>query len=282
MEKEFSTQMEAEFVKIMAEESASKSEEEFKTQSEEESETQSEEDSETKSEESETQSEQEAENQASTSDDESFHKLLEKMRHRPDVTKAKDCFPLNPSISKKINIQIRKEHSDRSVQQSQKDDDEGVSQATSQTGRLLNDPIRVGNADWCQCGLCIPMPPSLECICCYDIPQIFERIPEDAFCVIDNPEFDTEVTNHQRLDWGYRMTSFKITKQPRNSDYMRALRKIAYRAFTIWIYTYLGFQNRKPIPSCVVREIRSKFPDPKKKIYWISTSFRLLCRGNGL
>ncbi|XP_031760484.1 eukaryotic translation initiation factor 3 subunit C-like isoform X2 [Xenopus tropicalis] len=113
----------------MAEESESKSEEEFKTQSEEESETQSEE-------ESETQSEQEAEKQASTSDDESFHILLEKMRHRPDVTRAKDCFPLNPSISKKINIQIREEHSDRSVQQSQKEDDEGVSQATSQTGRF--------------------------------------------------------------------------------------------------------------------------------------------------
>lgn len=45
--------------------------------------------------------------------------------------------------------------------------------------------------------------------------------------------------------------------------FCRSLRKLAYRAFTVWIHSFLGFHNRKPIPSCVVREIRSKYPDPK-------------------
>uniref|UniRef100_A0A803JSY4 P2X purinoreceptor 7 intracellular domain-containing protein n=1 Tax=Xenopus tropicalis TaxID=8364 RepID=A0A803JSY4_XENTR len=147
----------------------------------------------------------------------------------------------------------------------QSETEENEAKGTAATGSLLNEPTRVGNSDWCQCGLCIPMPTGVESICCYEIPKIFEKIPEDAFCIIDNPDFETEVLDHQRLDWGLRMSNFKITKQPRCDAYMRSMRKIAYRAFTVWIYTFLGFCNRKPIPSCVVREIRSKFPDPKGK-----------------
>lgn len=143
---------------------------------------------------------------------------------RPEIKNAKECFPINPSIKKKKKKsknrkpeEVEEEHQS-SEEESENED---VSQGISATGSLLNDPSRVGNTNWCQCNLCIPMPTALESICCYDVSKIFERIPEDAFCIIDNPDFENEVTNHERLDWGFRMSSFKITKQPRCGDYMR-------------------------------------------------------------
>ncbi|XP_041435764.1 uncharacterized protein LOC121399347 isoform X3 [Xenopus laevis] len=44
----------------------------------------------------------------------------------------------------------------------------------------------------------------------------------------------------------------------------RLLRKTAYKGFSAWIHGYLGKGVRRPIPSCAVKVIRDKFPDPEE------------------
>ena len=45
----------------------------------------------------------------------------------------------------------------------------------------------------------------------------------------------------------------------RNSDY----RKAAYYQFCLWRYGKLGKGNRCVLPSCVVKLIRTRYPEPK-------------------
>jgi hypothetical protein len=40
----------------------------------------------------------------------------------------------------------------------------------------------------------------------------------------------------------------------------RTYRYIAYRRFVLWIWHRLGRRNRKVLPACVVKVIRTKFP----------------------
>uniref|UniRef100_A0A8C5Q8W9 P2X purinoreceptor 7 intracellular domain-containing protein n=1 Tax=Leptobrachium leishanense TaxID=445787 RepID=A0A8C5Q8W9_9ANUR len=89
---------------------------------------------------------------------------------------------------------------------------------------------RLSNTDWCICGKCVQMPTTEE------------SFGEDTKCICEDPYVqeslvDREITIHD-------------------------FRKTAYRAFTMWVYGYLGPRRRRPIPACVVKHIREAFPSP--------------------
>ncbi|XP_041446165.1 P2X purinoceptor 7-like [Xenopus laevis] len=188
------------------------------------------------------------------------------MRNRNMVVQASGCFPLNPSKNKKRkyieNVQPEESSEDSSTEDDSSEDEVKAENSDENIGFKV-DPKRIGNSNWCRCGMCAPMKTGIESLCCYDIDEMYEKVPEDAFCITDNIEFRNECISFERQDWNYRMSNLRIRQQPRWPDYMRSLRRLAYRAYIVWIYIFLGFQNRKPIPSCVVREIRGTFPDPQ-------------------
>ncbi|KAH6920775.1 hypothetical protein HPB50_028238 [Hyalomma asiaticum] len=51
------------------------------------------------------------------------------------------------------------------------------------------DPDRLGNTHWCTCGMCVPMPTALECICCRDIQAAILKQPSK--CITEHPHFHT-------------------------------------------------------------------------------------------
>ncbi|XP_037528678.2 uncharacterized protein LOC119405926 [Rhipicephalus sanguineus] len=51
------------------------------------------------------------------------------------------------------------------------------------------EPDRLGNTRWCTCGQCVPMPTTLESICCREIQAAIRRQPSG--CVTEHPYFHT-------------------------------------------------------------------------------------------
>ena len=43
--------------------------------------------------------------------------------------------------------------------------------------------------------------------------------------------------------------------------FFRYLRAVAYRWVTRWIFGFLGWDNTRPLPSCIYHNIRTTFPD---------------------
>ncbi|KAJ8019110.1 hypothetical protein HOLleu_42523 [Holothuria leucospilota] len=91
---------------------------------------------------------------------------------------------------------------------------------------------RIGNTDWCECGLCETMELRVESICCSEIRKLEEKI------------------------------AFKLTLDALVERSKRQYRYIAYKMFTQWGHGHMGKWNRTPVPSCAVYLIRLKFPEP--------------------
>ncbi|KAH7932344.1 hypothetical protein HPB51_029341 [Rhipicephalus microplus] len=51
------------------------------------------------------------------------------------------------------------------------------------------EPDRLGNTRRCTCGQCVPMPTTLESICCREIQAAIRRQPSG--CITENPHFHT-------------------------------------------------------------------------------------------
>ncbi|OCT80254.1 hypothetical protein XELAEV_18027071mg, partial [Xenopus laevis] len=192
-----------------------------------------------------------------SSDEESYNAVLDELNERQEIVNATDCFPKNP-----VNVKKRKVSTKEVIGEKSSDEQSSRSEASE---KFKEDESRTGNNDRCLCGMCMPMTTAIESLCCYELPIIHSKIPVEEFCITDNEEYRFECVNRDRANWNYRMSKFHITKFRPLAKYMRALRKIAYRAFIVWIYTFLGLHNRRVIPACVVRDIREKFPDPKGK-----------------
>ncbi|XP_041443287.1 P2X purinoceptor 7-like isoform X2 [Xenopus laevis] len=169
------------------------------------------------------------------------------MRNRPEVTNLRDCFPYNPSVSTIQNT--------GSLPDTEQDD----------SFVYIENAERLGNTNWCLCGHCKPMPSIMESICCHDEPAIYANLPTEDGCIIHGDKFKTEFLVKERADWAYKITNFKLQKQPKEDKYMRGLRQATYRSFSVWIYGYLGTGVRKVIPSCAVHAIRDAYPDPNGK-----------------
>ncbi|XDV38112.1 hypothetical protein PO909_007585 [Leuciscus waleckii] len=108
-----------------------------------------------------------------------------------------------------------------------------------QKEQQLQDVLR-----WCSCTRCIEMPSDIEKKCCG---------MTDSTCV-----------NEQvlRLSRRLRNDIYAIHDTQEPGDDNREYRYAAYRNFVLWQCGSLGAGNRIVIPSCCVRRVRDKFPDP--------------------
>ncbi|OCT56388.1 hypothetical protein XELAEV_18000166mg [Xenopus laevis] len=141
------------------------------------------------------------------------------MRNRTEILQASDCFPLNPSKNRRRRFIENREN--KELTSSEEASDKEEEKELSESSTIIIDPKRIGNTKWCQCGMCRPMETAVESICCYDVPEMYEKIPVDAFCITDNTEFQNECTNLERQDWNFHMSKFNINSHPRWPEYMR-------------------------------------------------------------
>ncbi|KAM4703337.1 uncharacterized protein WCC33_011925 isoform 2-T2 [Rhinophrynus dorsalis] len=121
---------------------------------------------------------------------------------------------------------------------------------------------RSGKNDWCTCQNCPVMDTEEESICCREIPSIGHHLGEDHTCITNNPNFSEMCLNWDRLDYLFRFLG-KTSRRNAATYYDWILRRTAYRAFTIWAYTYLCPRTRRPIPACVVKSVRACIPVPE-------------------
>ncbi|XP_018083867.1 P2X purinoceptor 7-like [Xenopus laevis] len=174
--------------------------------------------------------------------------LLNQMRIWPEIRKDEDCFPKNVLHSKQRLHDTRQKEATQEIQ--------------AQSEQQLNEDV--ADIRWCGCGNCTPMPSLIEHLCCHEQPIIFSKIPDERNCITEC-KFFNELISRERADLNFKMTTLGLRKQPNDAEYTRGLRKASYRNFSVWIYGNLGTSRTKPIPSCVVKVIRSSFPDPQSK-----------------
>ncbi|KAH9384468.1 hypothetical protein HPB48_026476 [Haemaphysalis longicornis] len=62
---------------------------------------------------------------------------------------------------------------------------------------------RLGNTDWCQCGLCRTMSSSSESRCCREIPRVDARVPEGEKCITSHQTFRDGCLNIHALEIAY-------------------------------------------------------------------------------
>ena len=103
--------------------------------------------------------------------------------------------------------------------------------------------------EWCKCGVCVPMPSEEENVCCKRVTCITSYTSFANIC-LDRDRL--EVCIKARCD--IRAEEFNFS--------MERFWKAGYRQFALWRYGKLGRGNRKVIPVCAVRRIRTQYPAP--------------------
>jgi hypothetical protein len=163
----------------------------------------------------------------------------------------------------------------RNTQQDEVVGSDMFSEGESAVGEALQEPainIRSCESDpntWCKCGECMKMQRDIECVCCHDNKDIkrFQSVFEGtvAMCVTKLADFEMYVLGQTALEMALishdRYRGIRYSGQicePNN------YRFAAYRQFTLLVHSYLGKDNRIPLPSCVVSRIRKEYPDPNE------------------
>ena len=133
------------------------------------------------------------------------------------------------------------------------DDDAEVYGSAAEAGVAIQPPPPIPQQrqgplpEWCVCGNCRNMPLEVEKVCC-----------RKKHC-------DTKKTRFLKLclDPDYLELSIKSSADIRNdrqNNSTRSFRKAAYRHYILDKHGYLGKGRRKVAPSCVVWEIRERYP----------------------
>ncbi|XP_064468925.1 uncharacterized protein LOC135383372 [Ornithodoros turicata] len=113
----------------------------------------------------------------------------------------------------------------------------------------------------CVCGHCSPQEAD-EYICCMTVGRVAAvAVDSGVRCITQHVLFPDFCTRRELLIVNgapYRRHSRQL--RPLDPNDNRCIRYAAYACFTNWIWGYLGPRNRRQIPGCVVRTIRSLFP----------------------
>jgi len=110
-----------------------------------------------------------------------------------------------------------------------------------------NDRVQYVAPEWCKCLKCQPMPQEIENICCRQKNCVTKSTRFQKLCL--DPEV-LELCIKNRAD----------IRNYREDNSTRSLRKAAYRQYILDRYGRLGKGNRKVAPSCVVLQIRHRYP----------------------
>ena len=103
--------------------------------------------------------------------------------------------------------------------------------------------------DWCDCGQCVTR----------------ENLEELKCCKLRNCITSYRLFENLCLDCNVLETAIKARADIRAEELdfgMNSYRKASYRQYTLWRYGRLGKGNRKVVPSCVVRMVRTAYPAP--------------------
>lgn len=123
---------------------------------------------------------------------------------------------------------------------------------------------------WCKCGgNCFP--PShpkthMDVQCCTEFCHVTDKLVQNAQfgdaavyrCITDHAAFKI-ICQYDDMAEGLRHL-FTTDRNKPGANMNRKNRYTVYRLYTAWIHGKLGYQNRKPIPSCVTKAIRAKYP----------------------
>ena len=102
---------------------------------------------------------------------------------------------------------------------------------------------------WCKWGRRRPMPTPCENVCCKQRP-----------CITTVDIVTTNIPNTDVLSIAIVGRSDDFADTPEYSP--ASYRKAAYRQWIMWQHGYLGWHNRRVIPSCVVWAVQNAYPAP--------------------
>ncbi|XP_026819531.1 P2X purinoceptor 7-like [Rhopalosiphum maidis] len=131
-----------------------------------------------------------------------------------------------------------------------------------------NDRSKLAVTDWCSCGKCEKQINDRECVCCFELANIFKMCTNNE-CITKNALFSKVVLDEDILkitrQYKISKTKNKTKKRRLQSATMenKAWRFICYKQFTLWVNSWMtiGRGNRVVIPSCVVKNIRERYPE---------------------
>ena len=105
-------------------------------------------------------------------------------------------------------------------------------------------------AAWCSCARCQVFTDPRMNVCCRQSP-----------CITLKPEFRNLCLRHDVLEVANILNwSYRYNQEP-NFSYS-TFRNQAYRNFILWQHGVLGAGRRTPVPACVCRTVRQRFPEP--------------------
>ncbi|XP_068105448.1 uncharacterized protein [Hyperolius riggenbachi] len=124
---------------------------------------------------------------------------------------------------------------------------------------------RVGNVHWCSCRNCEIMKTEEESVCCHDYKELHVKLA-DIGCITYDHEFQRRYLDKDVLSLNI-LSSRAESSQYLHNISSRSLRFAAYTEYTHLVHGALGPGVRIPIPSCVVTQIRSHFPEAEGGSY---------------
>lgn len=122
---------------------------------------------------------------------------------------------------------------------------------------------RVGNKEWCKCGYCKKETRQIDSLCCIEVPAIDEEKFEGKKCITLAEEFNLLCGNKTVLK-NVLVSLHETRGDPLEKEAEiknQSIRFAACKQFIWWVFQRLGKGNRRVIPSCVVWNIRKKFPE---------------------
>ena len=141
--------------------------------------------------------------------------------------------------------------------------------SSSFASSTTNDSSRQLYPTECYCGNCGPMAKAKEAVCCVTSDaknaQFKNFVLSAGHCVLESEEIKTSIGEvNCRLQWYTQRRLALFTEEECRFELMQNnnYRHHAYRSYISYINGLLGKGVRKVIPSCVVTEIRRRWPDP--------------------
>ncbi|XP_064641959.1 P2X purinoceptor 7-like [Lineus longissimus] len=127
---------------------------------------------------------------------------------------------------------------------------------------------RIGNINWCHCGVCTPQEKGRESLCCSDYSPVQTKKDElKVECITQHPGFSSTCLDR----WVLEMSMYHyIEEQGQIGDDQpihKLYRYVAYRNLVRWVWKRLGRRNCLPLPVCARDKIRAAWPAPDNDGY---------------